>query len=260
MCKGVLKKVRKLDPMTKVFEKSSAATNALDPLDHYGYTGDRQNQQLAREEAEREAHLNEMQRQEEARRAAEEARRAAGVGRINELYDSSDRQAGYDKVRNSVLAAAMEDINRQKADAERAALFNYSRIGLYGGSSDIAGSREIADAYSRGILQANQLADNRVASIRSADEAARADFISRINAGMDADSAVSAATQALMNRRNEALIAPQSNVLSNLFAGIGNAWSGYQYGKAAANPYGAMQNDSPVNSVGLAQSYKGRLS
>lgn len=259
MCKKILKPLRKLDPTTRLLSKSSAATNVLDPLDHYGYTGDRQKQQLEQEEAQRQAQLDEMQRQEEARQAAEEARRAAGVGRINELYGSSDRQAGYDKVRNSVLAAAMEDINRQKADAERQALFGYSRSGLYGGSADISGSREIADAYSRGILQANQFADNRVASIRSADEAARADFISRINAGMDADSAVSAATQSLMNRRNEALTAPQSNLLNNLFAGIGNAWSGYQYGKALENPYGSMQSSS-VNSVGLAKGYKGRLS
>ncbi|OSI16505.1 hypothetical protein BWD09_06995 [Neisseria dentiae] len=245
--------------MTRIMSNSSSAAKTLDPLDHYGYTAERNAAQLAQEEAERQRQLNEAAAAEEARKAAEEQRRINAVNSVNSLYDSSGRQQGYDSVRDSSLKFAMDEIARNKADAERMARFGLARSGLYGGSADLSTSNDIADSYSRSIIQANQLADNKVASLRSQDEAMRADLISRINAGLDADSALSTANQSMMNYRNEALTAPQSALLNNLFSGIGNAFSSYQYGKAAANPYGALAETSPVNSVGLASSYKGRI-
>jgi len=257
---GVLKPLRKLDPMTAVMSNSSSAAKTLDPLDHYGYTAERNKEQLAKEEAERQRQLDEANRAEEARRAAEEQRRFNAINSVNSLYDSAERQQGYDAVRDSSLKFAMEEISRNKAEAERAARFGLARSGLYGGSADLSTNNDISDSYSRSIIQANQLADNKVANLRSSDEAMRADLISRINAGLDVDSAISTANQSMMNYRNEALSAPQSALLNNLFAGIANGFSGYQYGKAAANPYGAIGESSPVNSVGLASSYKGRIS
>lgn len=257
---GVLKPLRRLDPMTKVFSNSSSATKLFDPNDHYGYTAQRNAEQLANEEAQRRAQMQEAENAEAARRSAEEARRADAVNRINSFYNSDARQQGYDSVRNSSLQAAMDEIARNKADAERNARFNLSRTGLYGGSTDLAAGGDIADAYSRSILQANQYADNKVAALRSQDDAMRANLIDRVNAGLDADSALSTANQSMMNYRNEALTAPQSSVLNNLFAGLGNAAQGFQYGRAAANPYGALADQSPVNSVGLAGTYKGRVS
>ena len=69
--------------------------------------------------------------------------------------------------------------------------------------------------------KANQYADNQVAQMRSNDESTRADLISRINAGLDADSAATTATQRMLNNRQEALTTNPSGALNNLFAGIG---------------------------------------
>jgi len=111
------------------------------------------------------------------------------------------------------------------------------------------------DANQRSIIQANQLADAQVAKMKSDDENTRADLISRINAGMDADSAAAAAAQRMAINRQQALSEPSSKLLNNLFAGIGNAWNQYQFANGAANPYGNMQK-----SVGGLGGYGGRIS
>ena len=113
---------------------------------------------------------------------------------------------------------------------------------------DVDTHKSITDANQRSTIQANQYADNQVAQMRSNDESTRADLISRINAGLDADSAATTATQRMLNNRQEALTTNPSGALNNLFAGIGSAWNGYQFANGAANPYGNMQKSVNNNS------------
>ena len=164
------------------------------------------------------------------------------------MYNAAQRNAGYDKVRQSNLGLMMEDIARNRADTTRNVDFGLQRNGLFGGSVDVDTHRDITDAYQRSVIQANQLADNQVAQMRSNDESTRADLISRINAGLDADSAATTATQRMLNNRQEALTTNPSGALNNLFAGIGSAWNGYQFANGAANPYGNMQKSVNNNS------------
>ena len=204
-------------------------------------------------------------RADEARRAQEEMRRQAAVAHINRLYglgggaeaarNLNERNAAYSQVRQNNLNLMMDDIGRNRDDAQRAVRFGLARSGLAGGSVDIDANRQITDANQRSIIQANQLADAQVAKMRSDDENTRADLISRINAGMDADSAAAAAALRMALNRQQALSEPSSKLLNNLFAGIGNAWNQYQFANGAANPYGNMQK-----SVGGLGGYGGRIS
>ena len=144
-------------------------------------------------------------RADEARRAQEEMRRQAAVAHINRLYglgggaeaerNLNERNAAYGQVRQNNLNLMMDDIGRNRDDAQRAVRFGLARSGLAGGSVDIDANRQITDANQRSIIQANQLADAQVAKMKSDDENTRADLISRINAGMDADSAAAAAAR-----------------------------------------------------------------
>lgn len=164
------------------------------------------------------------------------------------MSTAEQRNASYDKVRQSNLGLMMNDIARNRADTTRNVGFGLQRNGLFGGSVDVDTHRDITDANQRSVIQANQLADNQVAQMRSNDESTRADLISRINAGLDADSAATTATQRMLNNRQEALTTNPSGALNNLFAGIGSAWNGYQFANGAANPYGNMQKSVNNNS------------
>lgn len=165
--------------------------------------------------------------------------------------NEAQRNAGYDKVRQSNLGLMMNDIARNRADTTRNVGFGLQRNGLFGGSVDVDTHRDITDANQRSVIQANQLADSQVASMRSNDESTRADLISRINAGLDADSAAATASQRMAINRQQALSEPSSGALNNLFASIGGALNSYQYANGAANPYGNMGKQSGGNMGGF---------
>ena len=169
--------------------------------------------------------------------------------------NEAQRNASYEKVRQSNLGLMMEDIARNQADTTRNVGFGLQRNGLFGGSVDVDTHRDITDANQRSVIQANQLADSQVAQMRSNDESTRADLISRINAGMDADSAATTASQRMEINRQQALSEPSSGALNNLFASIGGALNSYQYANGAANPYGNMGKSS----VGSLGGYGGRV-
>ena len=168
--------------------------------------------------------------------------------------NAAARQAGYDQIRSSNMAILQDDINRNRNDAARLLKFGLSRSGLSGGSVDIDENRSLTDANQRSIIQANQLSDNQVQQVRAKDESDYATAIQKIDAGLEADTAITTATQAVKNNRDQAISDPTSSSLNNLFASIGNAWSNYQYGQAAANPYG---KSTAISSTGGS---KGRLS
>ena len=177
------------------------------------------------------------------------------VGNAEVSTNEAQRNAGYDKVRQSNLGLMMNDIARNRADTTRNVGFGLQRNGLFGGSVDVDTHRDITDANQRSVIQANQLADSQVAQMRSNDESTRADLISRINAGLDADSAATTASQRMAINRQQALSEPSSGALNNLFASIGGALNSYQYANGAANPYGNMGKSS----VGSLGGYGGRV-
>ena len=169
--------------------------------------------------------------------------------------NEAQRNAGYDEVRQNSLGLLLEDIARNRADTTRNVGFGLQRNGLFGGSVDVDTHKSITDANQRSIIQANQYADNQVAQMRSNDESTRADLISRINAGLDADSAAATASQRMAINRQQALSEPSSGALNNLFASIGGALNSYQYANGAANPYGNMGKQPGGNMGG----YGGRV-
>ncbi len=167
------------------------------------------------------------------------------------------RNAGYDQVKTNSLNFMNEDINRNREDAARSMRFGLARSGLTGGSVDIDENANLTDANQRSTVQANQLADNQVQQIKADDEATRAELIGKITAGLDADSAATTAAQRMQNNREQAISAPPSHLMDNLFAGVGNFWNSAQYSQGAANPYGS---GSGIGAIGSSGGYKGRLS
>lgn len=157
---------------------------------------------------------------------------------FSQMYDGSAqraaRESGYDSVRQNAQAIALDSLSKQREEAGRNVRFNVARSGLTGGSVDVDENQNLANRYSEGVIQANSNADGIVNNVRAKDEATRADLISRINAGMDANSASQAALAQIQNNQNIAKVDAQSNLLSNFFNGIASGIGGYQYGQGQA--------------------------
>ena len=181
---------------------------------------------------------------------------------FSQMYDGSAqraaRESGYDSVRQNALAIALDSLSKQREEAGRNVRFNVARSGLTGGSVDVDENQNLANRYSEGVIQANSNADGIVNNVRGKDEATRADLISRINAGMDANSASQAALAQIQNNQNIAKVDGQSNLLSNFFNGIGSGISGYQYGYGLGSG-GLNPNQSTGGTVYNAKSSNGRL-
>ena len=175
---------------------------------------------------------------------------------MSQTYDGSQqlaqRNAGYETVRQNALGLALNDLAEQKTDASRDARFGLARAGLTGGSVDVDTNQNIADRYAKGVLQSNQNADGIVSGVRAKDEAARADLISRINAGMDANSATTSALAQMQNNQAAAKVEGQSTFLNDFFNGIMGGIGVYQYNKVPAY----NQSTAQVNNA----NFKGRMS
>ena len=175
---------------------------------------------------------------------------------MSQTYDGSkqmeQRNAGYETVRQNALGLALNDLSEQKNDASRDTRFGLARAGLTGGSVDVDTNQNIADRYAKGVLQSTQNADRIVSGVRAKDEAARADLISRINAGMDANSATTSALAQMQNNQAAAKAEGQSTFLNDFFNGIMGGIGSYQYNKGPA--YG--QSTAQVNNA----NFKGRMS
>lgn len=176
---------------------------------------------------------------------------------MSQTYDGSkqmeQRNAGYETVRQNALGLALNDLSEQKTDASRNTRFGLARAGLTGGSVDVDVNQNIADRYAKGVLQSNQNADGIVSGVRAKDEAARADLISRINAGMDANSATTSALAQMQNNQAAAKAEGQSTFLNDFFNGIMGGIGSYQFNKGGAD---FRNSTSQVNNL----KYGGRIS
>lgn len=178
---------------------------------------------------------------------------------VTQNYDGADelaqRNAGYGSVRQNALDVALNDLSKQHDVAGRDLKFNVARSGLTGGSVDVDKNAELAGKYAEGVLTSNSNADGIVNNIKAKDESTRADLISRINAGMDANSATSSALSQIQNNQAQGRVDGQSNLLSNFFNGIANGVGAYQY----ANGSNSAQQGS-VGSYYSTKSTGGKLS
>ena len=181
---------------------------------------------------------------------------------FSQFYDGSAqraaRESGYDSVRQNASAIALDSLSKQREEAGRNVRFNVARSGLTGGSVDVDENQNLANRYSEGVIQANSNADGIVNNVRGKDEATRADLISRINAGMDANSASQAALAQIQNNQNIAKVDGQSNLLSNFFNGIASGIGGYQYGYGLGSG-GFNPNQSTGGTVYNPSGYKGSV-
>lgn len=161
-----------------------------------------------------------------AREAARQAQQDEAIAKIDELFgirgananaNRAARDAIYGTVRNDVINNFMPDLNKQKADSERETKFSLASRGLTGGSVDVDQNQELQDRYLKGILAVTNKGDAAANDIRSSDSKTRLDMIARINAGADANTAVSSAVNEMTANANTARDSAVGQNLNSFF-------------------------------------------
>lgn len=161
-----------------------------------------------------------------AQRRAEQLERerqaaiAAGIGRVNSIYDDPARVGQYDQLRRDTLDFHLGDLNKQKASTDRNTRFALARNGQVGGSLQTDTNRRIGEEFLRGTIEADRRAQGAAADLRMADEQSRMNLISMVQGGLDSTTASSQAAASLQNN----LLANRASATAN---GIGDIFGGF---------------------------------
>jgi hypothetical protein len=161
----------------------------------------------------------------EAANTAERERQSqigATQARINQVFDNPKRQRDIREFVNATREYYNRDLTRQKADADRNLTFTLARQGLTGGSTNVDQQRLLGEQYSRGVLKAEQQAQQAGAGLESQDQQARSRLIGLATSGLDATTGAQQAAAAMRTNIEAAGPEAKANALGNAFATTGN--------------------------------------
>lgn len=176
--------------------------------------------------------------------AERRARIAESTGRINQIYDSPERQAQYTDFIGALREHYTDDANRQKETADRNTKFSIARSGLTGGSAEVDAKRNLGEEFTRGILSAENRAQSGLSGLRAQDESARMGLIQLAQGGADAATVGARAAANLRAGTQGQLADATSRGLGDIFANTTSTYRAQQ--DAAARRAGQT---APIGSV-----------
>lgn len=161
---------------------------------------------------------NDAQRAAERAEAERQARIREATARINAAFDNPNRAQERTDFFNATRAYNMDDLNRQKSDADRNLKFAMARSGLTGGSTAIDNARRLGEDYTRGVIEADRRAQSALADLNAADEGSRLQLIQMAQSGLDATTGSARAFESLRNNL-------QANRATATAQGVGDVFS-----------------------------------
>lgn len=158
-----------------------------------------------------------------AQRLEEErqARIADTQKRINAVFDSSGRAADIADVVAAVRERDIGDLDRQKADVDRALRFALARGGQIGGSTQRDQQQGLGEEYGRSLLNVEQRALGVGSDLEARDQDARARLIQLATQGLDATTAASQSAAALRSNLESGRATAYGQQLGDYFTGAG---------------------------------------
>lgn len=159
-----------------------------------------------------------------AQRLEEErqARIADTQARINRVFDSEGRAADIADVVAAVRQRDVSDLDRQKADVDRALRFALARGGQIGGSTQADQQKGLGEEYARGLIGVEQRARGVGADLEARDQDARARLIQLATQGLDATTAANQSAAALRSNLESGRATAYGQQLGDYFTGAGN--------------------------------------
>lgn len=182
--------------------------------------------------------------QREAQRAEDERRAAITrtTADVNRIYDAPQREAQYGDYLSAVRKRYTDDANRQKTVADRNLRFSLARSGLAGGSADVDARRTLGEEYTRGILSAEDKAQQALAGLRAQDEQSRLNLIQLVQSGLDATTAAQRANAQVAQSAQQAQGGAALTGLGDIFGSTAQLYKQQQ--EAAERRRGAREIQS----------------
>lgn len=166
--------------------------------------------------------------------------------RLNQIFGTgtdetaTKRRGMYREHANAARDLNMKYLTEDRDDAAQQLRIAMARQGLGGGSTDIEQTAKLNRAFNEGVLDIGNQTDNMVNALEAADEQARLDLLDKINAGMDAESAASAANAALQQSANNAVANTRGRFIGNQFAQLFGTLGTGLYGQGANDVRGTI--------------------
>lgn len=158
------------------------------------------------------------QRAAQAQQQQQQADIAASQAQINSVFNSPQRQADINDFVNATRQFYQQDLDKQKATADRSLKFALAKSGLTGGSEQVDQQEQLGESYAKGQLQAEHKALGAGASLQDADEQARQRLIALATSGLDSTNAGMQSAQALQTGLQAARSSVDANALGNVFS------------------------------------------
>lgn len=157
--------------------------------------------------------VKQAKRQERERQAAIDL----GTGRVNAIYDAPDRVGQRDDFIAALRAQYGDQLDRQKAVADRRLRFALARNGLTGGSAAVDANRTLGEDYMVGLVDAENRAQGAGAGLMAQDEESRLALLQLVQSGMDAATAGSRAQSALRTNLERSRTGALTDSLGDVF-------------------------------------------
>lgn len=159
---------------------------------------------------------------------AEQARQITiqrGTQRVNDIFDDPNRSGQIDAFLQGLRDFYSTDANKQKGIVDRNLKFSMARSGLTGGSAAIDANRTVGEDYTKGMLDAENKAQDAASRLRNQDEQTRLSLLGMVRSGMDTTTAAARAGAAMQNNAQGAQTEAMTNGLGDIF---GNAAAIYK--------------------------------
>lgn len=154
----------------------------------------------------------------------EEDRRRAEISRntqqANAVFDSPERQAQYNDFYDATRTLGMQDLDKQKSNADRQAKFALARSGQTGSSRARDVGTQLGEDYIKGLLTVDQRALGSKSDLMAADNDARQNVLSMVMSGMDLTTANSNAAAAMRSNLESGKATRLAGGLGDLFGGV----------------------------------------
>lgn len=173
--------------------------------------------------------------------------------------NKSARNADYDRVRNDVSSFHTDRMNQDAEKVARKLKFALLGSGNWGGSGELDAKKDFNETRNRGVMDVANLANSASTGVRQSDNDKLVSLIAAVNAGMEDESAASAASSHTQTAAQRAIEQARGASFANLFdrfsgdrlfgaqnAGLLRAQQGIQPRTIAGTPgggsyYGAYQ-------------------
>ena len=169
------------------------------------------------------------------------------------------REQLYNQTRQNILSYFQDALDKQRQEEEARLRVLLARRGLQGSSTGLGVKRKFLDEYNQRLNELTGRAEAMTNDLRTADEQARVDLISRIQAGMDKASALAAANQALANNANRVLSQAMATDLGDLFSSIDKLYGKAQEDKARRRGFKDAGGLKTPGAYSGEQGYRGRV-